>query len=62
MHVIPRYDDDPLQLPVRPQEGDPDEIKQTAEKLRLTAVKLDREGDVGIIGLDAPPLNLFDVG
>jgi histidine triad (HIT) family protein len=34
VHVIPRYEDDPLELPVRPQEGDPDEIKQDAEKLR----------------------------
>ena len=34
VHVIPRYQDDPLELPVRPQEGDPDEIKQIAEKLR----------------------------
>jgi histidine triad (HIT) family protein len=34
MHVIPRYDDDPLQLPVRPQEGDAEEIKQAAEDLR----------------------------
>jgi histidine triad (HIT) family protein len=34
VHVIPRYQDDPLELPVRPQEGDPDEIKQIAEQLR----------------------------
>jgi histidine triad (HIT) family protein len=34
VHVIPRYEDDPLELPVRPQEGDPDEIEQDAEKLR----------------------------
>ena len=34
VHVIPRYEDDPLELPVRPQEGDPDEIKAIAEKLR----------------------------
>jgi hypothetical protein len=34
MHVIPRYDDDPLQLPVRPQEGDLDEIAAIAEKIR----------------------------
>jgi histidine triad (HIT) family protein len=34
VHVIPRYEDDPLELPVRPQEGDPDEIKEDAEKLR----------------------------
>jgi histidine triad (HIT) family protein len=33
VHVIPRYEGDPLQLPVRPQEGDPDEIKQIAEVL-----------------------------
>jgi histidine triad (HIT) family protein len=34
IHVIPRYDDDPLRLPTRPQEGDPDEIAQVAEELR----------------------------
>ena len=34
MHVIPRYEGDPLELPVRPQEGDPDEIAEDAEKLR----------------------------
>ena len=34
VHVIPRYEGDPLQLPVRPEEGDKDEIAKTAEKLR----------------------------
>ena len=34
VHVIPRYDDDPLQLPTRPQEGDPEEIAKVAEELR----------------------------
>jgi histidine triad (HIT) family protein len=34
VHVIPRYDDDPLDLPVRPREGDPDEIAAVAEELR----------------------------
>ncbi|MEA2375357.1 MAG: histidine triad family protein [Thermoleophilaceae bacterium] len=34
VHVIPRYDDDPLELPVRPKEGDPDEIAGVAEELR----------------------------
>jgi histidine triad (HIT) family protein len=34
VHVIPRYEGDPLELPVRPQEGDPDEIAEDAEKLR----------------------------
>ncbi|HEX8075698.1 MAG TPA: HIT family protein [Thermoleophilaceae bacterium] len=34
VHVIPRYDDDPLELPVRPREGDPDEIAAVAGELR----------------------------
>jgi histidine triad (HIT) family protein len=34
VHVIPRYDGDPLRLPVRPQEGDSDEIAAVAEELR----------------------------
>lgn len=34
IHVIPRYDNDPLQLPWRPAPGDADEIAATAEQLR----------------------------
>ena len=34
IHVIPRYDDDPLQLPTHPREADPDELVQVAEELR----------------------------
>jgi histidine triad (HIT) family protein len=34
VHVIPRYEDDPLKLPWTPAEGDMDEIKKTAEELR----------------------------
>ena len=34
VHVIPRYDDDPLQLPTRPQEADQDELAQVAAELR----------------------------
>jgi histidine triad (HIT) family protein len=34
VHVIPRYEGDPLELPVRPQEGDMDEIARAAEQLR----------------------------
>jgi len=34
IHVIPRYDDDPLRLPTRPEEGDPEEIAKVAEELR----------------------------
>jgi histidine triad (HIT) family protein len=34
IHVIPRYEDDPLRLPWVPGPGDPDEIAATAEELR----------------------------
>ena len=34
MHVIPRYDDDPLRLPGKPQEADQDELRAVAEELR----------------------------
>ena len=34
IHVIPRYQDDPLRLPWTPHEGDPDEIAGAAEELR----------------------------
>jgi histidine triad (HIT) family protein len=34
VHVIPRYDDDPLKLPWIPEEGDTDEIKRVGEELR----------------------------
>jgi histidine triad (HIT) family protein len=34
MHVIPRYQDDPLRLPWVPAPGDPDEIAATADLLR----------------------------
>lgn len=34
MHVIPRYQGDPLRLPWIPAEGDPDEIAAAAEALR----------------------------
>jgi histidine triad (HIT) family protein len=34
VHVIPRYDDDPLQLPVRPQQADEDELAAVAAELR----------------------------
>jgi histidine triad (HIT) family protein len=34
VHVIPRYEDDPLQLPWVPSPGDMDEIKTTGEQLR----------------------------
>ena len=34
MHVIPRYEDDPLRLPWTPSSGDPDEIAAVADELR----------------------------
>jgi len=33
MHVIPRYDGDPLRLPWQPTPGDRDEVAAAAEKL-----------------------------
>jgi histidine triad (HIT) family protein len=34
VHVIPRYHDDPLRLPWRPQPGDADEIAAAGAELR----------------------------
>jgi histidine triad (HIT) family protein len=34
LHVIPRYEDDPLELPWIPRGGDEDEIAAIAEELR----------------------------
>ncbi|HET8978511.1 MAG TPA: HIT family protein [Solirubrobacteraceae bacterium] len=34
IHVIPRYDDDPLRLPWRPVPGDPEQIAAAADALR----------------------------
>ena len=34
IHVVPRYEDDPLKLPWVPEEGDTDEIAKLAERLR----------------------------
>ena len=34
IHVIPRYEDDPLQLPTRPQEASPDELAEVGRELR----------------------------
>jgi len=33
MHVIPRYEDDPLRLPGTPGQGDPDELAEIAREL-----------------------------
>jgi histidine triad (HIT) family protein len=34
VHVIPRYEDDPLVLPARPQQADPAELATVAAELR----------------------------
>lgn len=34
VHVIPRYEGDPLRLPWTPAQGDPEEIKAAADALR----------------------------
>jgi histidine triad (HIT) family protein len=34
LHVIPRYRDDPLQLPVRPRQASPEELAEVAQQLR----------------------------
>jgi histidine triad (HIT) family protein len=34
IHVIPRYEDDPLQLPTRPEEADQEELGRVAAELR----------------------------
>jgi histidine triad (HIT) family protein len=34
VHVIPRYRDDPLQLPVRPRQAEPAELAEVAAELR----------------------------
>ena len=34
VHVIPRYEDDPLQLPVRPRQAEQDELARVAAELR----------------------------
>ena len=33
LHVIPRYENDPLRLPWQPEPGDKDEIAAAAEEL-----------------------------
>jgi histidine triad (HIT) family protein len=34
IHVLPRYSGDPLQLPGRPEESDPDQLAELATRLR----------------------------
>jgi histidine triad (HIT) family protein len=34
IHVVPRYEDDPLKLPWVPEPGDPDDIAKVAKRLR----------------------------
>jgi histidine triad (HIT) family protein len=34
VHVIPRYDGDPLQLPTRPERAEPEELAEVAKEIR----------------------------
>jgi histidine triad (HIT) family protein len=34
IHVIPRYDDDPLELPTRPKQATPEQLAEIATELR----------------------------
>jgi histidine triad (HIT) family protein len=34
VHVIPRYDDDPLELPTRPRQAEAEELEKVADELR----------------------------
>jgi histidine triad (HIT) family protein len=34
IHVIPRYDDDPLELPTRPQQAEAEDLEKVADELR----------------------------
>ena len=66
LHVVPRYEDDPLKLPWVPSPGDLDEIARDAraDQRRRAAmaeptITLEREGAVAQVVLSNPPLNLF---
>ena len=37
IHVVPRYEDDPLELPWRPVAADPDEVAAVADRIRTGA-------------------------
>jgi histidine triad (HIT) family protein len=41
VHVIPRYEDDPLQLPWLPEPADPAELAQVADELRAGSARSD---------------------
>ena len=66
VHVVPRYDDDPLKLPWVPAEGDRDEIARDRRRDpgrradgRAARSRLERDGAVAQVVLSNPPLNLF---
>ena len=45
IHVVPRYEDDPLRLPWVPEAGDPDQIAAVAAKLRGEDVRGSSAGE-----------------
>ncbi len=64
LHVVPRYEDDPLELPWVPPRGRPGRDRG-GRRTRFEAamseapVRLERDGAVAAMVLDDPPLNLF---
>ena len=59
VHVIPRYSDDGLQAARRiRQPADHDELA-SSRRSSVPKVRYERDGDVGLVVLDDPPLNLF---
>ena len=65
LHVVPRYEDDPLKLPWIPGAGEASEIAALADRIRESGpmsgspVRLERDGAVAAMVLHDPPLNLF---
>ena len=61
MHVIPRYEDDPLRLPGAAAAGGAGRARAGRRRSCAVAepVRLERDGALGQLVLDAPPLNLF---
>ena len=70
VHVVPRYDDDPLKLPWVPEPGDPMrsrrpppncEVTMAETETKTAPVRLERDGNVAVMVLDNPPVNLFGI-
>ena len=66
IHVIPRYEDDPLRLPWMPVAGRSRRDRGRRRAAAMTgagagaAVSVTREDGLAVVTFDSPPLNLFD--